>query len=253
MKKVFITLFSLILIISMVTCVYAATSGNVEVNSSSTTVKAGEAVTITVSASDTNNLNAVGYTNITITDSNGVDSSSSFDIKPVEIASTNVSGSLANEGKTYFMMNAGEFKTSDIFKVEIRALDTVKEGTYNVNINGLVVENKTYALGTAEEKTTTVGTKTAQITAITDTTIIDDGSGTNSSQPSSGEETPSTTTPENGDGSTSGRIVEASGDNDSEDKTLPQTGIEYTWIIAVAGLSIIAIVSFVSYKKYKNI
>ena len=43
------------------------------------------------------------------------------------------------------------------------------------------------------------------------------------------------------------------GDNDSGAKKLPQTGVNYTWIIAIAVLSVSAIVSFVSYKKFKNI
>ena len=267
MKKVFISIFTLIFIISMVNYVFAATSGSVEVRSSSTTIKAGDEITIFVSAADSNNLNAVGYTNITITNSQGTDSTSLFEIKSVEKASENVSGNISDNGKTYFLMNAGEFKSSDIFKFNVKALDTVPEGTYNVNINGLVVDNKTNALGIDEQKTTNVGTKTVQIKAIKDTTIIDGGDTTpqqdngqeqipsTTPQTDNGQEQTPSTTPQtdNGNGGNSGRIVSTSGDNDSGAKTLPQTGVNYTWIIAIAVLSVSAIVSFVSYKKFKNI
>ena len=257
MKKVFISIFTLIFIISMVNYVFAATSGSVEVRSSSTTIKAGDEITIFVSAADSNNLNAVGYTNITITNSQGTDSTSLFEIKSVEKASENVSGNISDNGKTYFLMNAGEFKSSDIFKFNVKALDTVPEGTYNVNINGLVVDNKTNALGTDEQKTTNVGTKTVQIKAIKDTTIIDGGDTTPDQTPQTdnGQEQTPRTTPQtdNGNGGNSGRIVSTSGDNDSGAKTLPQTGVNYTLVIAIAVLSVSAIVSFVSYKKFKNI
>ena len=56
MKKVFISIFTLIFIISMVNYVFAATSGSVEVRSSSTTIKAGDEITIFVSAADSNTI-----------------------------------------------------------------------------------------------------------------------------------------------------------------------------------------------------
>ncbi len=248
MKKVLVSIFIIIFAIAMINSVYAASSGSVTLKLSSTTIKEGDEVTLTVSATDTNNINAVGYTGIKITNKDGEDCTSLFEALIPEKANENISGNLSENGVNYYLMSAGEHQTSDIFKVKIKlASGTVSEGTYNITIDGLVVENKTYALGTSEEKTTNVGTKTAEIKVVKDTTVI--GEEIDTTKENETTTTPSTKKTSNSSKSTSSKSSSSS----SSKKTLPQTGVEVVSIVGIAVLSIVAIISYVSYRKYKNI
>lgn len=260
MKKLLVSIFTLIFIISMsIITVNAATSGNVTLNLNKTTLKAGDTFVVTVSAEDSNTLNAVGYSTITVTNSEGTDVSSSFEVTKIEKVSDNVSGNMTEDSKTYYLMAAGDIQSSDIFAVTLKASDSISTGTYTININGLVVENKTNALGTDEEKTTDVGTKSVQITVTTDGTPavdpVDDGDTGAGDGDTTGTKTPSTKdTTKSGNGSGSGKLASTDSDDEEEDdKELPQTGVEVVSIVAIAGLSACAIVSYISYKKYKNI
>lgn len=251
MKKVLISIFTLIFIISMINVVNAATSGSVTLKLSATTIKAGDEITLTVAAEDSNNLNAVGYTGVNFTDSNGADASSKFQIVKTEKASTNVSGNITESSTTYYLMEAGTIQSSDIFTVTIKALDGITAGTYNINVNGLVVENKTHALGTAEEKATNIGTKSVQIKAVADETTIDNNKDTTDNNSESSNGSSSSSSSKSSTSSTTSSSKSSS--NEASSKKLPQTGVEVGSIIGIVALSVIAIISYVSYKKYKNI
>ena len=258
MKKLLVSIFTLIFIISMsIITVNAATSGNVTLQTNSEAIKSGDEFVITVSAADTNNLSALEYTDIVVTDSNG-QSNSNIEVSKIETANSNWSP--YEEGSTKVYMYTGTAaQSSEVFKITLKANNSITSGTYTININGIKLTNATYAEGTDEEKITDVGTKSVQVTVTTDGTPavdpIDDGDTDAGDGDTTGTKTPSKNTgTKNGSGSGSGKLASTDSDDEEEDdKELPQTGVEVVSIVAIAGLSACAIVSYISYKKYKNI
>lgn len=250
MKKVLISLFTIAFLISMVNSIYAATSGSISINTSSSTIKAGEEITLTVSATDSDKLNSIEYTFITVTDANGI-STPSLEVSKVEAANSNWTNLI--EGTSIIYMYTGSaVESSEVFKITLKAKEDISEGNYIVNIQGLKVYNVTHAEGTDEEKTTNIGAKTVEIKAIKDTTTVDGDDSSKDIEKSTDDgktETPSTKETGTGSKSTSG----SKSSDSSSSKKLPQTGVEIISIAGIAVLSIISIISYVSYRKYKNI
>lgn len=237
MKKILISIFTLIFIISMVTVVNAASTGSITLTSSNTTVKAGDEFTVTISAQDTNGYNGIQYKDITITDQNGVETTS-IKFEKVEALENNskFDGVGDEAGVTAFTYSATDNNTSivPVCKLTFKVNSGITAGTYNINLGDM----KVFSLNESDD-TTEIGTKSVSVKAIVDTTTVD--------KDTNKENTPSTN-------KNTGSTTNSKSTNSTTKKTtLPQTGVETVSIIAIAILSIFAVISYVSYKKYKNI
>ncbi len=247
MKKVLISIFTLIFVISMATVVNAASTGTITLTSSSTTVKAGDEFSVIVSAQDTNGYNGIQYKDITITNESGV-TTSSIEFKEVTALENNskFNGVGDEAGVTAFTYSLTDNNTSSVqvCKLTFKVNDGITAGTYNINIGNM----KVFSLNETDN-TTEIGTKTVSVKAIVDKTTIGD------KDDSQGTETPSKTpssTPKKTSSGDSGS-TSTNGGSSSKKTKLPQTGVETASIIAIVGLSVFAVISYVAYKKYKNI
>lgn len=231
MKKFLISLLTLIFVISITISVSAATTGTVTISLSSQTIKAGDEFSIVVTASDSNNLNTVEYSGLTITDESG-NVSTDITVKSVEAVGDNWA-KMSNEGKTNFVYSGGATQSQEVFKVIFTVGDNITAGTYNINIEGIKVYNTNL-----EDDTTDIGTKSVSVKAIVDDTTAGNKDNTT-----------------NNSSNTSNSTNNSNSSNSANKKTtkLPQTGVENVSIIAIIALGTIAIASYVSYRKYKNI
>lgn len=244
MKKILISIFTLIFIISMVTIVNAAETGSITLTSSNTTVKAGDEFTVTISAQDTNGYNGIQYKDITITDQNGVETTS-IKFEKVEALENNskFDGVGDEAGVTAFTYSSTDNNTSviPVCKLTFKVNSGITAGTYNINLGDM----KVFSLNESDD-TTEIGTKSVSIKAIVDTTTV--GGDTDDE-----EKTPSNTPKEDDDGDDKSAGTVKPTNSGSKKTTLPQTGVELVSVIAIAVLSIFAVISYALYKKYKNI
>jgi len=258
MKKILISLLTLIFIISIAISANAATTGAVTIALSNETIKAGDEFSIVVTATDSNNLNTVEYSGLTITDESG-NVVTSISVKSVEAVGDNWA-KMNNEGKTNFVYSGGATQSQQVFKVTFTVGDNIAAGTYKINVEGL----KVYSTN-IDDDTTDVGTKSVSVKAIVDDTTAGNQGGT-TEEPENTVQTPSNTTG-NGDNSgnsdtsnkkkneTANKVVNTNKNTSTNKNTtkLPQTGVESASVIAIIALGVISIASYVSYKKYKNI
>jgi len=155
MKKLLISLFSIIIMISIITSVQAATTGQITLTPSAKTIKAGNEFSITIKAADSNNLNTIEYSGITITDANG-NVINSITVKSIEKIGDWFE--MDNEGNTAFVYGGSAVKEQDVCKITFTTNGDISAGTYNININGLVV----YSTNLDDIKTE-IGTKKVSI------------------------------------------------------------------------------------------
>ena len=270
MKRNLISLIILIFIISVTMPVNAATTGSVTISLSNETIKAGDEFSIIVSATDTNNLNTIEYSNLTIKDETG-NASKAITVKSLEAVGDNWAKMNA-EGKINFVYSGDATQSQQVFKVTFSVSDSVKAGKYSINVEGL----KVYSAN-LEDDTTEIGTKSVTVKAIVDDTTVggNQGGGTpedpgetegtddDTSEGTGGEDdrTPSDdgNNGNNGDnddnGSDEGKKENVNTNKNTNKKPtkLPQTGVESASVMAIIILAAISIASYVSYRKYKNI
>lgn len=253
MKRILISLLTFIFIVSIVLSVNAATSGTVTISSSKEVIKAGDEFSILVSASDSNNLNTVEYSGLTITYEGGT-VSGAITVKSVEAINDNWA-KLNNGGKTDFVYSGGVTQSQEVFKVTLVVGDNIVAGTYNINLEGL----KVYSTN-MEDDTTDIGTKSVSVKAIVDNTTA----GGNDQNPSNSDNGNNSNDGTGNNGSTNGdkkeenknvssNKVSNTNKNTNTTKKLPQTGVESTTLFAIIALAVVGITSFISYRKYKNI
>ena len=222
MKKVLISVMALITVILMSTNVMAATSGAVTLTASTGIVKAKDEFTITVKATDSNNLNTVEYSSITVTDGTGKETNA------ISLKSVDIIGEWSNmnyDGKTAFVYSGSAKQEENVCKLTFTVSDNIVAGTYNINVNGLTV----YSTNLLDD-TTTIGTKTA--TVVVEKEVVEDNKN-------------NTVNNEN--------KVPSNNTNKNNTTKLPQTGIEDTGLYAVIILSIVSIVAYTSYRRYRDI
>ncbi len=246
MKKVLISIFTLILIISMVTYVSAATTGTISLSSSKETIKAGDEFSVTVTATDSNGYNGITFDDVTVLDSTGK-TSTAITLKSVDAIGENSKslGSGDEAGTTAFTYNSTEKNTSavEVCKLTFEVTNSVVAGTYTINVNNM----KVYSLLETDDETV-VGTKNITVKAIVDDTTADTSTKDNTTNNTN------TQKPNKNSSSTSSNKSSKSSTSSSTKKTtLPQTGVEMISVIAMAALTVFGIVSYTSYKKYKNI
>lgn len=254
MKRILISLLTLIFIISISISVNAATTGGASLALSKDTIKAGDEFSVVVTATDTNNINTVEYATITITDESG-NASSDITVKSVDAVSSN--WYRETEGQSIYFVYSGEkTQSQEVFKITFTVGDNIKEGTYQINVQGL----KVYSLNT-EDDTTNVGEKSVSVKAIVDDTTAGNQGGETQTPDENTGNNPSSdggnSNPDNGNNNDNANKKENTNKNVNTNKNtttkLPQTGAESASIIAIIALGAISIVSYISYRKYKNI
>lgn len=222
MKKILISMIALLMVIMPIN-VMAATTGSITLSSSTSTIKAKDEFTVVVKASDSNNLNTVEYSNITITDKNGKETSA---ITLEKIESIGDWAKMNNDGNTAFVYSGSATQTQDVFKLTFKVSDKIAAGTYNINVNGLIV----YSTNLLDD-TTTVGTKTVSV-KVEEEKVLEEN--------------------KNNVANNTGNKVTNNNANNNGSK-LPQTGIEDVPVFVVIILGIVSIISYVSYKRYRDI
>ena len=238
MKKVLISIFTLIFIISMITVVNAA-SGSISVTASSNQVTRGNTFTVTVSGTADENIT-------------GMQASISYDTNKLSLenksAGTNFSDLSGTNEIAIASSGNSDVKSGTLYTLTFKVLDTADLGETTISVTGA-----TLALvnGSQAQENVMASDQSAKVTIISDTTTVSGEEETNA-------ETTKTTTPSSkksnsSSKSTSSKSSSKSSSNSSSKKTLPQTGVEVVSVIGIAVLSFVAIISYVSYRKYKNI
>ncbi len=238
MKKVLVSIFTLIFIISMITVVNAA-SGSISVTASSNQVTRGNTFTVTVSGTADENIT-------------GMQASISYDTNKLSLenksAGTNFSDLSGTNEIAIASSGNSDVKSGTLYTLTFKVLDTADLGETTISVTGA-----TLALvnGSQAQENVMASDQSAKVTIISDTTTVSGEEETNA-------ETTKTTTPSSkksnsSSKSTSSKSSSKSSSNSSSKKTLPQTGVEVVSVIGIAVLSFVAIISYVSYRKYKNI
>ena len=248
MKKVLISIFTLIFIISMITVVNAA-SGSISVAASSKQVVRGNTFTVTVAGTADENItalqSALSYDTTKL----------SLENKTTGTGFRDASGS-DSEIAILSTDNSSLSKSGTLYILTFKVLDTAEEGNTTIDVT-----SATLALVNAnqEQENVSVADGSATVTIKEDTTTPVNPGNENNDDGGDKEQTPSTTPKDEGDNSddkssspSKSTDTPKSSDNDKE-SSLPQTGIEDVSIIAIAGLSIFAVISYRLYKKYNNI
>lgn len=235
MKKILISLLSIIFIISMISSVYAAT-GSITSGASSDTVVKGKTFTVTLAGTADSPIDGM-YTKFT------------YDKNVLEITSATAGenyGNSSSEGEILVTNNSSTTSSNSatLYIITFKVLDTA-------NVDSTTISFSDSALHLNEEgtvKDTATSIDSVIVNIKSDDTTVDNKDDQNNVQ----EETKNNaTTPSNTSNSTNN-----SSNSSSTNKTttkLPQTGIESVSIIAIIALGIIGIASYVSYRKYKNI
>ena len=229
MKKFLISIFTLIFIISMVTIVNAA-SGTLSATSSNNQVTKGNTFTVTISANADAPIDGF-YTKI------------SYDTSVLSLENQSVNTNYSNnsgEGEIFLNSNVSGSSptTGTLDTLTFKVLDSASVGDTTISFSGS--ELHLYNNGTDESVSTSLNDVSVKV--ISDETTVDGGSTTKT-------KTPSSKTKSSGKSTSS----KSSSGNSSSKKTLPQTGVEVVSIIGIAVLSTVAIISYVSYRKYKNV
>lgn len=249
MKKILMSLLSIIFIISMSTCAYAAT-GTINLGASSDTVIRGKTFTVTVSATADSNIK-------------GMQSSLSYDSNKLSVESKSVGqgyfdASGSNEIAIGSTNSESLAQSGTLYTITFKVLDTAAEGSTTISVT-----NAKLALVSGETDPTS-GEVTINIKA--DDTTVGGGNQNDTNE----EQNPSNDSDLNDDlgndldsdldGDLDSEIeeekeeVKQNNSNTNKNTTkLPQTGAESTTLIAIVALGIISIISYISYKKYNNI
>ena len=249
MKRVLISILSLIFIVSMITTVYAAT-GSVSLNASADSVIKGKTFTVTVVANGDNNVT-------------GISSTLSYDTTKLSLENKKTSNGFTDvpSGNE---LNAGILSTEGItlsksvtiYTLTFKALDTASEGETEISLTnvelGLVNESSV-------QEDVIAGNASVKINIKEDDTTAGNQGGTQEPEDNDGK----TGNPSNNAGNTDGDNGGNNPNTGKEDKKeepkkdkvtkLPQTGAESASIIAIIALGAISIASYISYRKYKNI
>lgn len=241
MKKKIFTIALLILLLIIMTSVVTAASFTVGVQSNKIEAKPGDEVVVTLSISNIDKGNKDGM--------NAISGTIGFDSNVLTYVSYTVAGGWSmqayNESTGTFAITKNDYTTES---------QTIMTVTFKVKDNASVANT--------EIKLTNVQAgfgQAADITNAETVTAADTGATLSintatQTQPSnnipSGNTIPSnTTTPTNQAPLVTSNVVNAN----QSDKTIPQTGISDFVLPIIAGLGIIAVISYIRYRKYKNI
>ena len=232
MKKILISLLSIIFIISMISSVYAAT-GSITSGASSDTVVKGKTFTVTLAGTADSPIDGM-YTKFT------------YDKNVLEITSATAGenyGNSSSEGEILVTNNSSTASpnSATLYVITFKVLDTA-------NVDSTTISFSDSALHLNEEGT--VKDTATSIDSVTVNIKSDDTTADNKEEEKGNNTTAPTNTTDSGNKSTGS----SSSKNTTKKNTkLPQTGVESVSVIAIIALCAIGIASYVSYRKYKNI
>lgn len=239
MKRKVISILAIFLIISIaLTSSIKAATGSISVGASSESVIKGKTFTVTIAA--TADTNVIGFkanldydkTKLTLKSKNAGD---------------NFTDGSANESELAFATGGVGSQSVTICTLTFEALDSAAEGDTEIKISGIVLAaNENINLN---DETVTIKIKADETTAGSDenknTANTSNNATNNNNSSNSGKNSSNSSSKSNSSSS--------SKSNNSANKKLPQTGIEDINILLVIALGAIAIASYISYRKYKNI
>jgi len=261
MKKVLISILSLIFIISMITTVYAAT-GSISLGASSDTVVKGKTFTVTLAGTADNNIT-------------GLEAKLSYDTNKLSIEGksagtgfSDLSGS--NEIAIASTSSENLSKAGTLYTITFKVLDKAAEGETTISVTNAILA---LVNEQAAQENTAESSDEVTITIKADDTTVDNQGGTTQTpeepeqNPTEDENNPSNDGNSNDDNDNNPN----SGSEDKKEDTnknvntnkntntnkkpskLPQTGAESVSIILIIALGVLGITSYMSYRKYKNI
>ena len=261
MKKVLISILSLIFIVSTITTVYAAETGSVNLITSANSVIKGNTVTVTVKGS--------AETNVL-----GLEAKLNYDATKLELvkkeAGDNFTDASSNNSEIAVATGGVGEKNVTLMVYTFRALDITGEAGTKITVSDIIL---------AADTNIEIENKESVIIIKEDDTQVGGGQGTGDQQPDDdgnddqqpdddGNDDQQPDDDGNDDQQTGddGNDDQQTGDTDG-DKTpsntngnkkntttkLPQTGVEDFSVIAIIALGAVAISSYISYRRYKNI
>lgn len=246
MKKVLVSIITMIFIISMAITVKAAT-GNISFGASSDSVLKGKTFTITLAGTADGNIT-------------GLKADLSYDTSKLEIdnkkAGTGFSDLSGSKEISIVSTNSENLsKSGTLYTITFKVLDNAAEGATEISISNvtlaLVNEN-------SQQENVNVANDSVIVTIKADDTTAGNNednnnntnNGNNNNNTDNGANNNSSNTNNNNSGKSNSNSNKS---NNSNTKKLPQTGIEDVNILLVIALGAIALASYVSYRKYKNI
>lgn len=227
MKKVIISILTIIVLIMSMTIVVNAeeATGSVSLAASSDNVVKGKTFTVTLAG--------VSNTNII-----GIKAQLSYDSSKIALKSKkvgeNFTDASANDNEIAIATGGVGAKSATLCTYTFEVLDTAEEGETTIEVSNITLAADT-------------NIKLDKNESVTVTIKSDDTTADNKEEEKGNNTTTPTNTTDSGNKST--------GSSSTTKKTtkLPQTGIESVSVIAIIALGIIGIASYVSYRKYKNI
>lgn len=255
MKKVIITLLSVIFIISMISNVYAAT-GSINFGASSDTVIKGKTFTVTIAGTADSNIT-------------GMQAGISYEENKLSIESKSAGQGLfdassSNEIAVGSTSAENLSQAGTLYTITFKVLDTASEGETKISLTNAVLAT----VGGESEATN----KDVTVTIKADDTTAGGNQGGNQQQEDEQDPNKDPNPSNGGDGSDSdgnnsnydtdkktenksvnSNKVSNTNKNTNTTKKLPQTGVENTTLFAIIALAVVGITSFISYRKYKNI
>lgn len=239
MKKVLVSLLTLIFIISMMNTVYAL-SGKVNAGASTDTVEKGKTFTVTLVGTADSPIDGM-YTKFTY-DKNVLEMTA---VTPGENYGNN-----SGEGEIFVTNSSSTTSptSATLCTITFKVLDTANVNSTTISFNESALHLKEG--DTDKETEVSINNVTVNIKANTSA-----GDNNNESKGNTaGEQGNNTKSPSNTSNS-GNKSTDTSNSNSTTKKStkLPQTGIETISILAIISLGIISIISYVSYKRYKNI
>lgn len=244
MKKILISLLSIIFIISMISNVYAAT-GSITSGASSGTVVKGKTFTVTLAGTADSPIDGM-YTKFT------------YDKNVLEITSATAGenyGNSSSEGEILVTNNSSTTSqnSATLYVITFKILDTANVDSTTISFSDSALHLNEE--GTVKDTATSIDSVTVNIKS-DDTTA--DNKDNKDDQNNVQEETKNNTTTPSNTNDSGNKSTGSSSSNTSKNATkkttkLPQTGVESVSIIAIIALGAVGIASYVSYRKYKNI
>ena len=241
MKKVLISIFTLIFIISMITVVNAA-SGSISATASSNQVTRGNTFIVTVSGTADENIT-------------GMQASLSYDTSKLSLESKSAGTGFSDLSGTNEIAIASTgssvTKSGTLYTLTFKVLDTAELGETTISIS-----SPTLALLNSSEtqENVTVSNSSATVTIIEDTTTVSGDTEKSTTDSTTGKTKKSSSSSKSKSSSSSkSTSSKSTSTNNASTKKLPQTGVEVISIVGIAGLTIVAVVSYLAYKRYKNI
>jgi len=247
MKKILVSILTLIFIVSMITTIYAAT-GNISLSASSDTVLKGKTFTVTIAGTADNNITAM-QGNLTY-DSNKL----SIQSKSAGTGFSDLSGS--NEIAVTSTNSENLSKAATLYTITFKVSDTAEVGETTISVKDAV-------LALVNEQSVQENTeKSSDEVTITikadDTTVGSDKENTNTNTNTNANTNTNTGSNNSSNSSNSSNKYTNTTSTTKKNTTnkttkLPQTGVESASVVAIVALGVISIVSYVSYRKYKDI